>query len=69
MEALTAQKLAKAQEANRVKLKLKTLCKQIDAELSGEIKAEVFFQLLELHGVKLSKPDLAQLKLKFSRNG
>jgi len=69
MDAQQKFKLHKAQTANRVKLKLKTLLKQIDVEASGEVKTDVFFQLLELHSIKLTQQELKGLKKGFSKNG
>ena len=38
-------------KANNVKTKLKGLLKDIDAEKTGRVKHDVFFELLTLHSV------------------
>ena len=40
-------------QANNVKSKLKQLLKNVDNDKSGFVKYEVFFELLDLHNVKL----------------
>jgi len=41
-------------QANNVKNKLKSLFKNVDNDKSGMVKYEVFFELLELHNVKIN---------------
>ena len=55
-------------QANTVKNKLKLLIKNVDADKTGFVKHDVFFELLELHKVDLSKPAIAYLKQNFSKN-
>ena len=42
-------------KANSTKMKVKSLLKSVDTDKSGFVKHEVFFELIELHGIKLSK--------------
>ena len=55
-------------KANNVKSKLKGLLKNVDADKSGFVKHEVFFELLSLHGVKLNEKAVSYLKKSFSKN-
>lgn len=55
-------------QANAIKHKLKNLLKNVDMDKSGFVKFEVFFELLELHKVDLSKPAISYLKQNFSKN-
>lgn len=40
-------------KANTIKMKLKALLKNADVEKKGFVKQELFFELLELHKIKL----------------
>lgn len=42
-------------QSNNTKKKLKGLLKMVDLEKSGQVKNDVFFQLLQLHGIELSQ--------------
>ena len=55
-------------KSNATKLKVKSLLKSVDTEKTGLVKHEVFFELLELHGIKLSKESQNYLKNNFSKN-
>ena len=48
-------------QSNNVKLKIKQLFKNIDKEKSGTVKKYVFFEILDLHKIKLS--DVAKLHI------
>lgn len=51
------------QQADKVKLTVKKLLKQIDGENKGTIKFEVFSNLLSLHKIRLAPRDLNKLRL------
>ena len=55
-------------QANSKKAKLKNLLKNVDSDKSGFVKHEVFFELLELHNVKISAKAQTFLKNNFSKN-
>ena len=55
-------------KANHVKKKLKSLFKNVDTEKTGLVKHEVFFELLELHKVRLNEKAKAYLIKNFSKN-
>jgi hypothetical protein len=55
-------------KANAIKLKVKSLLKSVDTEKTGFVKFEVFFELLELHGIILSRECQNYLKSNFSKN-
>ena len=55
-------------QANNQKIKLKSLFKNIDSDKSGMVKHEVFFELLGLHRVQLSKEAISVLKRDHSKN-
>lgn len=55
-------------QANSKKIKLKNLLKNVDSDKSGFVKHEVFFELLELHNVKIPPKAQTYLKNNFSKN-
>ena len=55
-------------KANTTKMKLKSLLKNADVEKQGYVKQELFFELLELHGIKLDQSAVSYLKNNFRRN-
>ena len=54
---------------NQTKAQLRTLLKQIDADKSGHVNDEAFFQILKLHSVELTENEIAKLKKNCSRGG
>ena len=61
-----SQLAAKGQQ-NRTKAKVKALFKSIDAEKTGLIKEDAFFEILNLHEVSLEESQKSQLKKEFGQ--
>ena len=57
---------AKGQQ-NRTKAKVKALFKSIDAEKTGLVKEDAFFEILNLHEVALEEARISQLKKEFGQ--
>ena len=55
-------------QANNIKTKLKGLLKNVDNDKLGFIKYEVFFELIDLHNVKLDSRAINYLKKNYSKN-
>ena len=55
-------------KANQVKMKLKMLFKNADVDKQGYVKQELFFELLELHKIKLTQSAVSYLKNNYRRN-
>lgn len=55
-------------KANQVKSKLKGLFKNVDSEKQGLVKHQLFFELLNLHSVKLPQQAITLLKRNHSKN-
>lgn len=49
----TVSQLDTKQRANQIKLKLRQLLKNVDADKQGKVKESVFFTICSLHGVTL----------------
>ena len=55
-------------KSNDIKKKLKGLLKNLDADKTGMIKYEVFFELLVLHKIELHSDAKNYLKKNYSKN-
>ena len=71
VQSITASEVSQVDfkmKANNVKNKLKVLLKSVDNDKSGFVKYEIFFPMLELHGVMLSSKAVNYLKQTYSKN-
>ncbi len=52
-----------------MKQKLKDLLRNVDSDKSGKIKDSVFYTILQLHGVDLTKKEQQALNVRFASGG